>query len=447
MENMLQLIDKLPMPFVLHNKNKIVYINAAFSDLLAEPKDLAALDFTQWLASTTKNPKDSNLLIEAMNNNSEISINIESYSKGILHHWKIYSCPVSLDITPRCDRFTYLLDASASYFSKSYWDLHLRVSKATIQLIKEIDERKKAEEKASLLSSQLVSAARRAGMADIATSVLHNVGNVLNSINTSLSLIRERITHSKISHLANLAVILKQYLEETGAADKENSKGKQVLEYLTLVTEDWNNNDKKCLLEELHRLDYNIDHINKIITTQQALSGTVGLTEEAFLENLLQDALTMNKTAYERAHIEIICDYKFNKKVTVDKVKLLQILTNLIKNGIDSLVESKLLPKKITLCIKENDDSHFIIQVSDNGIGVPPEHITKIFSYGFTTKKNGHGFGLHTSAISAKEMGGSLFVESEGKNKGATFNLILPLLAPTRRNTNESEGKFATYSD
>ncbi|HEX5747505.1 MAG TPA: ATP-binding protein [Archangium sp.] len=69
------------------------------------------------------------------------------------------------------------------------------------------------------------------------------------------------------------------------------------------------------------------------------------------------------------------------------------------------------------------------IQVHDNGMGIAPEMLTRIFQYGFTTREEGHGFGLHSSALAAQELGGSLTVHSEGPGHGATFTLELPYVA------------------
>jgi signal transduction histidine kinase len=74
-----------------------------------------------------------------------------------------------------------------------------------------------------------------------------------------------------------------------------------------------------------------------------------------------------------------------------------------------------------------------MIRVEDNGIGIPPENLTRIFSHGFTTRPDGHGFGLHIGAINAREMGGSLSVASEGTGRGATFTLILPMSPPGKK--------------
>ena len=73
-----------------------------------------------------------------------------------------------------------------------------------------------------------------------------------------------------------------------------------------------------------------------------------------------------------------------------------------------------------------------MVRVEDNGVGIPPENLTRIFSHGFTTRPHGHGFGLHIGALNAREMGGSLSVASEGTGCGATFTLILPMNSPAQ---------------
>jgi len=77
--------------------------------------------------------------------------------------------------------------------------------------------------------------------------------------------------------------------------------------------------------------------------------------------------------------------------------------------------------------LSPSDSSRFFISVCDTGVGIEQENLTRIFSHGFTTKADGHGFGLHTSALAAKAMGGSITAHSEGSGKGATFIIELPL--------------------
>lgn len=292
------------------------------------------------------------------------------------------------------------------------------------KLTEEITERKRIESKAAALNSQLVVAARRAGMTDIATSVLHNIGNVLNSINTSIGIIQETLKKSEIKNLSKLRDILNPYQENPAEFFTKDKRADNVIKYIILTATNWET-DEKGIIDEVKSLEKNILHIKNIITMQQSLSSAIGVLEQTNVEDLIIDALSLNKTAYERGAIEIEKDFSPLKKVTIDRVKLLQIIVNLIKNSIDSLLESSNENKKLIIRT-EDVDHQFKITITDNGKGILPENMKKIFSYGFTTKKNGHGFGLHTSALSAQEMGGNLNVQSDGLQKGATFILILP---------------------
>lgn len=299
------------------------------------------------------------------------------------------------------------------------------LEKLNEQLIREIAEHEKADAKAVHLNGQLVLAARRAGMADIATSVLHNIGNVLNSVNTSVAMVTEKVIQTKITNFPKLVNLLEEHKDNLGDFFDNDVKGQQALKYFPMLSEAWVQ-DQKYLIEELAALDKNTQHIRNIIAKQQSLSVSIGLTEEIKIDNLLDDALALNKTVYERANIEVIREFMPLRRVMIDRVMLLQILVNLIKNAVDSLLESKNEPKKIILKTETAAGNFFTLQIIDNGLGILPENIPKIFSHGFTTKRDGHGFGLHASIISAQEMGGDLNVESEGLEKGAIFTLTLP---------------------
>ena len=105
---------------------------------------------------------------------------------------------------------------------------------------------------------------------------------------------------------------------------------------------------------------------------------------------------------------------------------LLQILVNLIRNAKHALDEGREQDRVLTLIVSKNGGNHVKIGVQDNGVGIAPEVLPRICTYGFTTKSNGHGFGLHSGATAARDMGGSLTVASAGTGLGATFTLELP---------------------
>lgn len=298
------------------------------------------------------------------------------------------------------------------------------LTESNTQLNNEIIERKKMEVKVAKLNNQLVIAARRAGMADIATSVLHNIGNVLNSTNTSVALMQENIDKSKARSLETVCDILSQHQNDLSEFFENDPAGKNIPQFLKMLSEELKK-EKSELKSGTEALQKNIQHIKDIITMQHSVSGSLGVMEKISITDLLENAITINKTD-TFSKIEIVRQFKPIKTVISDQVKLLQIFVNLIKNAIDSLLESDVEPKKLTLKVDEKDDKHFMVEISDNGLGIEKEIILKIFTYGFTTKDTGHGFGLHTSAVSAQDLGGLLTAKSLGKGKGATFILILP---------------------
>jgi len=298
------------------------------------------------------------------------------------------------------------------------------LTESNTQLNNEINERKKMEVKVAKLNNQLVIAARRAGMADIATSILHNIGNVLNSTNTSVTLMQENIHKSKAQSLETVSNILNQHKNDLEQFLANDASGQKIPHFIKVLSEELQK-EKSELTAGTVALQKNIQHIKDIITMQHSVSGSLGVMEKISVTDIVENAITINKTD-ALSKIQIIREFKPIKTIVSDQVKLLQILVNLVKNAIDSLLASDNEPKKLILKVEEKDDKHFMIEITDNGLGIEQDILLKIFTYGFTTKDTGHGFGLHTSALSAQDMGGLLTVKSLGKDKGATFVLILP---------------------
>ena len=300
---------------------------------------------------------------------------------------------------------------------------YIAIAETNQRLEKEIDERKKLELKNNELTTQLVSAARQAGMADIATSVLHNIGNVLNSANISVSVLKHQLKHSKLGDLVKLSSLLEANQDNLPNYLTNNEQGKHIIPYLNLLAETWKE-DSELLTNEVLALNKNIDHIKNIIIQQQSLSGTIGFQEKIAIPECIEHCIALNLT--QSKQIKIVRDYRLDRSVIIDKVKLMQIIVNLIKNSVDALQEYNPSSSQLILRTFGKNDLCFVIEVSDNGIGIAKKNLNKLFSYGFTTKKTGHGFGLHASAISAQEMGGTLSVSSKGIGKGASFILELP---------------------
>jgi signal transduction histidine kinase len=263
-------------------------------------------------------------------------------------------------------------------------------------------------------------------MAEVATNVLHNVGNVLNSVNVSSSLVTEKIRESKVSNLTKVVALMRAHQDDLAAFLTRDPKGMQLCGYLDNLAQHLNK-EQTGILKEIESLNANIEHIKEIVTMQQNYARASGIVESLPIVDLVEDALRMNSGSLSRHEVLVIRDYAATPPVPVDKHKVLQILVNLVRNAKYAVDESGRKDKRMTVRIATDHDDYLKISIVDNGVGVPPENLTRIFAHGFTTRKDGHGFGLHSGAIAAKELGGSLTVQSAGPGQGATFTLSLPL--------------------
>ncbi|WP_053213371.1 DAHL domain-containing protein [Pseudomonas sp. Q12-87] len=274
--------------------------------------------------------------------------------------------------------------------------------------------------------SELMDTARQAGMAEIATNVLHNVGNVLNSVNISADLVSRKLRSSKALGLAKAMQLINEHADDLGHFLTEDAKGKLLPGYLNQLVEAIAL-EQQGLTEELAQLSKSVDHIKDIVSTQQSYAGANSLLEPLVVSELLEDALRMNSGALTRHHVTVIKEYGEVPRIMGDKHRLLLILINLISNAKYAMAGVSNHARNITLRASVVDGETLQISVRDEGEGIPEENMTRIFAHGFTTRKEGHGFGLHSCALAAIEMNGHLTAHSEGPGTGATFELQLPL--------------------
>lgn len=292
-------------------------------------------------------------------------------------------------------------------------------------LCKEIEERLQAQEELERVHRELMLASRRAGMAEIATNVLHNVGNVLNSVNVSAVLVSDMTRKSAAADLARVVELMREHEADIGDFITTHARGKHIPAYLATLAESLRS-ERARIVEELGSLRSNIDHIKEIISTQQNYARLGGVSESVSVIELVEDSLRINAGALKRHGVRVVREFEGAPLVNVDKHKVLQVLVNLVRNAKYACEESGKLDRCLTVgvhCVGET----VRIMVADNGVGIPAENLTRIFSYGFTTRKQGHGFGLHSGALAARELGGSLIAHSDGPGCGAQFTLVLPL--------------------
>ena len=300
-----------------------------------------------------------------------------------------------------------------------------KIVERTAQLTNEIAERKLAEAEQMRLHRQLVDASRRAGMAEVATSVLHNVGNVLNSVNVSGALITEKMRNSKMPNITKAMALMQAHEKDLAGFLSTDARGKQLPGYLSNLATHLAQEQEE-VVQEVGSLVKNIVHIREIVAMQQNYGKASGVLESLQISELVEDAIRMNNGAMDRHQVKVVREFADLPPLMTDKHKVLQILVNLIRNANHACNDSGRKDKQITLRLY-NGDGRVKIAIVDNGVGIPAENMTRIFNHGFTTRKDGHGFGLHSGALAAKEMGGALNVFSEGAGLGSTFTLELPV--------------------
>lgn len=319
----------------------------------------------------------------------------------------------------RCkDGTTFFVETSLKLVSQEKQDY-------IIAIARDITERKRAEAKLKAAQDKLLETAREVGMAEVATGVLHNVGNVLNSVSVTAGSIQKRIRTSKIPYLADVVKLFEEHADDLGHFMATEEQGKKLPIFLAQLSKELIDEQARCL-EGLEALTKHIQHMADIIQLQQSHGKTKGLISRTSIKELVEDALQINAEAITRNNVKVERDIADLPRLFLDRHKVLQILTNLISNATFALSQNEQDDRIMTISAHESQQGYMRIQVSDNGIGIPEENLTRIFEHGFTTKIKGHGFGLHSTALSVNELNGSITVLSDGPGKGAAFTVEIP---------------------
>lgn len=303
--------------------------------------------------------------------------------------------------------------------------LEAMVAQRTGELSEQVRREERARTELAQTQQRLIELSRLSGMAEVAAGILHNVGNVLNSVNVSANLVVDAANEMRTDNLVTAVQILQQNAGNLTSFVAEDPKGQRILPYLAKLSGHFQK-QRNGLISEVHLLREMIGHIKEIVSTQQRYAKISGLTERIELSDLVEDAIRIIQPGFERHHIRLERDFQPVPLAYTDKHRVLQILLNLLRNAKQAISDAQSADRVIRVAIRQHGSDRIRIEVRDSGIGVLAENLTRIFAQGFTTKSGGHGFGLHSSALAAQDMGGSLWAESEGQGQGALFTLELP---------------------
>ncbi|WNG31962.1 HAMP domain-containing protein [Cystobacter fuscus] len=273
---------------------------------------------------------------------------------------------------------------------------------------------------------QWMQTARRAGMAEIATNVLHNVGNVLNSVYTSIQLARDRTARMRVDHVGRVTRMLEEHQSDLTTFLTGDVRGRHLMPFLDKLGENLRE-DRTEIVSLLDDVSRYTEHIGDIVKVQQNYARLPRLHEPVDLALLVEDALRINSAGLTRHQVKVARNLASLPPVLTDKHKTLMILVNLVSNAryaLDTVAPGERL---LTVTLEQAFTDRVVrIGIHDNGMGIAPEMRPRVFQSGVTTHADGLGFGLHASALAAQELGGALTVHSEGTGRGATFILELP---------------------
>ena len=366
--------------------------------------DIENTCFTKLLCS------DSNMFNACRNSDNEIDMRrvVDSYGKRTIECMGVHR------------------DLSSFPIECVFSEMSIADQTMYIWVMRDITERKEAELRLEQIQRELLESAHQSGMAEIATGVLHNIGNILNSVSLGAEEVNRLIQGIKFPMLEKAVTMLVDNRDNLAEFLAKDPKGSKLIDYFVVLNESFGK-DFIMTQDEVNHLKSHIDMIKDVIITQQEYAKGNHLSEVLDINRLIDDALKIEQNSLNKYSIEISKNLESMPECEVHKSKLLQVITNLIKNAKEATIDNKTIDqRKIAIETAQLDSNYVYIKIKDNGVGIAEKHIAKVFQHGFTTKEAGHGFGLHASIVAMKEMKGNITVDSNGANCGTTFTVIVP---------------------
>ncbi len=289
----------------------------------------------------------------------------------------------------------------------------------------DITERKRMEEEQLQLHEKLLDTSRQLGMAEVASDVLHNVGNVLNSINVSIEVVADLLKNSMVGDVGRISQLFHKHREDLDSYFSTNPKGKQIPAYLEKLASQLVQ-EQQAGIAELDRLRENAHHAQQCVASQQDLAKVTSITEPISVVELMKEAVTANQELVEISQISIVQEFQEVPLLIVDKRQVLDVMVAVIRNACQAMVSVPTKQLVVRGKLIPGPPDSVCLEVQDTGIGIASGDLIKIFGQGNTTKEGTRGMSLHSGALMAKNLGGALRAHSEGIGHGATFSLELP---------------------
>ena len=270
------------------------------------------------------------------------------------------------------------------------------------------------------------------GRLEIVETVLHNIGNAINSVAIGIGTLHGRLKESRsIRRLQALVDALKAHEHDWIDYLRDDPKGRQAMPFLFALADDFGEMEKQ-LLQTVERVEDRVAHIVDIVRTQQSFDRDIMARKDVDLAETIDTAIQILRDSTGKRGIRLHVDCAGTpKQVRIRESQFHQMIVNLVKNSIEAIDElppSGVLNRPPEIHIRSYvEDEFLVIDIIDNGIGIDPNDLKGIFASGYTTKDTGSGLGLHSSANYVVGVGGSLEALSDGIGTGATLRVRLGL--------------------
>lgn len=274
----------------------------------------------------------------------------------------------------------------------------------------------------------LVETAHKAGMAEVAVGVLHNVGNLLTSVHVCAEEISAAAAAAPVAGLLRANGLLAEHRTDLPGFFARDPRAALLPDYYDRVAAGLSA-DLDRIRGEAGELGDKTSLVRDSIKTLQEFARAgmdTLLWEEVDIPSLLDAALAIQATELLRHGVRTVREVPALPPVVTHRARVVHVVVNLLKNAVEAMREVPEAARLLTVRAGAERGERVVISVSDTGAGIAPENLDRIFAYGFTTKVDGHGFGLHTAANTMTQLGGAIRAQSEGPGRGATFTVTLP---------------------
>ncbi len=350
-----------------------------------------------------------------------------------------YGCII---ITSREDFDSYKITANDGFFLLRLAE----IASLCIEVMKDFKKRQDYEKQ--------LQAAREEGMLQVSTGIIHNIGNAVTIAKLAVSGLMEKVNFKKEERPESLILddMLPKMQEQlkSGTLEKflkTDKAGKQYLDIMHELLDHARNNNCEAT-KMVQSVSDKLFHISEIIELQQRFVGELGTENMVQLAGVVESAVTIFDESFNKRGFKITTELDRKLPETlIDSSIMTQVFINMIKNAVEAMDSENNPDKKYQLKITLKGETrasrdYALVEIRDNGPGIPEEIRSKIFEFGFTTKMksnvNARGIGLHFCLDSVNKYSGLIEVDSK-VGEGATFKVLLPISRKTDAAANTPE--------